>query len=295
MKATFFIIPESFKYNGDTQSNIEEKLKNFAIDLRRIKETPGNEIFYHLDIYNVEIFENKTICDVLYDPTTQLIDRDVIQQLRTIWELQGTTDSISDICEVYLPSHNENECYGLIAFNTIDNIMPEYQLVYGIDSWFKFKRHFLGTYPKNTEFFIDECKIYFDALFFHENNKITIKRLFPHCIKKIIYHLSELNDKFPISKTIPYNRVNTLVNFNGIYYHDGQGASPQGNIDKKKDLTFSFVDNRGKDEYVYCELHLKISRDDHNIFSNDRRIYFHEGIEKIENGKILVGHIGKHL
>jgi hypothetical protein len=88
MKATFFIIPESFKYNGDTQSNIEEKLKNFAIDLRRIKETPGNEIFYHLDIYNVEIFENKTICDVLYDPTTQLIDRNVFtDQGHRYWQL----------------------------------------------------------------------------------------------------------------------------------------------------------------------------------------------------------------
>lgn len=295
MKATFFIIPESFKYNGISQSDIEEKIENFAIDLRKIKDTAENEIFCHPDVYNVEILKNASISDVLYQPATKLIDRDVIQQLRIIWELKETNDSTSDICEVYLLNHNEDECYGLIAFNLIDYVLPEYQLIYGINGWFKFRRHFLGIYPKNAEYFIDECKLYHESLFFHDDNKIFIKRLFPHCIKKVIYHLSELNDKFPNSKTIPYNRRNTLRNFNGIYDHDGQEASIQGDIGKKDDLTFVFKNNKGENKEKYCELHLKISLDDHDIFSNDRRIYFCEGDKDIENGKILIGHIGKHL
>lgn len=295
MKATFFIIPESFQYGRESQIDIEKKIQNFAIDLRRIKETPINHIFYHSEVYNVEIFENLTISDILNNPNSDLIDRDIIQQLRIIWELNETTDSINDIKEVYLPNHNENECYGLIAFNSIADILPEYQLVYGIDSWFKFRRHFLGAYPKNTDFFIDECKIYFENLFFHDDNKTSLKRLFTDCVKKIIYHLSELNDKFPQSRTIPYNRTNTLRNFNVIYNHDGQTASPQGDIRKKNDLSFKFTNKDGGIESVYCELHLKLSHDDQDVFSNDRRIYFHEGNEKIQNGKILIGHIGKHL
>lgn len=295
MKSIFFIIPESFRYNGDPQSHIEKKIENFAVDLRKIKETSYNYIFCHSDVYNIEIIENITISDILYNPVTKLIDRDIIQQLRIIWELEETNDSISDICEVYLPNHNENECYGLIAFNPIKNILSEYQLIYGINSWLKFKRYFLGTYPKNTDFFIDECKVYFEYLFFHEDNKITMKRLFPDCVKKIIYHLSELNDKFPNSKTIPYVRLNTLDNFNGIYNHDGQAASPEGDIRKKSTLSFNFENKYGVKKSMYCELHLKISYDDKNLFSNDRRIYFHEGIENIEKGKILIGHIGKHL
>jgi hypothetical protein len=295
MKATFFIIPESFKFNGASQIEIEQKIENFAIDLRRIKGVSGNEIFCHPDVYNIEIFDKKTISDVLYDPSIQLIDRDIIQQLRIIWELQETTDSIKDICEVYLPNHNVDECYGLIAFNQIENVSPEYQLIYGIDSWFNFKRFFLATYPKDTDFFIEECKIYFEALFFHEDNKTTVKKLFPDCVKKLIHHLSELNDKFPPSKTSPYSRVNTLANFNVIYNHDGQSASIEGDISKKKKMTFAFIKTDGEDEDVYCEIHLKLSLDDKGTFSNDRRIYFHEGNKDIEKGKILIGHIGKHL
>lgn len=295
MKATFFIIPESFKFNGASQIEIEKKIENFAIDLRRIKAISGNEIFCHPDVYNIEIFDKKTISDVLYEPSIQVIDRDVIQQLRIVWELQETNDSIKDICEVYLPNHDENECYGLIAFNQIENVSTEYQLIYGLDSWFKFKRFFLSTYPRNADFFIKECKIYFEALFFHEDNKITVKKLFPHCVKKVIHHLSELNDKFPSSKTNPYNRVDTLAAFNVDYNHDGQSASVEGDIRKKKKMTFSFLKADGNDEDVYCEIHLKLSLDDKGTFSNKRRIYFHEGNEDIQKGKILIGHIGKHL
>ncbi|WP_166334435.1 hypothetical protein [Sphingobacterium chungjuense] len=295
MKANFFIIPESFKYSGDSQCNIEDKLKNFAIDLQRIKGISGNHIFCHIDVYGVEIIDSETISDILNDPNSSSLDRDIIQQLRIIWELQETSDSIDDICKVYLPSHNEEECYGLIAFNQIEDISPEYQLIYGIDGWFKFKRYFLGIYPQNADFFIDECKIYFEFLYFHEDNKNSVKRIFPSCVKKIIHHLSELNDKFPNSKTSPYNRLNTLDNFNVQYVHDGQAASPQGDIRKKRDLTFVFLNKENCSENVYCELHLKISHDDRNVFSNDRRIYFHEGIKQIQDGKILIGHIGKHL
>ncbi len=295
MNARFFIVPESFKYNGSLQVEIEKKIENFAVDLRRIKEFSGNEIFCNTAVYSIEIFEDITINDILNNPGGTPIDRDVIQQLRIIWELQTTDDSIDDIRDVYLPNHNIDECYGLIAFNYIDSILPEYQLLYGIDGWFKFRRYFLSLYPRNEDFFIDECKKYFESLFFHEGNKTSVRRLFPGCIKKVIHHLSELNDKFPTSKTSPYHRLNTLNIFNVQYDHDGQAASPEGDIKKKNVLTFDFMNHGGQNERIYCELHLKISYDDNNVFSNDRRIYFHEGNSQIQNGRILVGHIGKHL
>lgn len=294
MESTFFIVPESFKYSGETKNEIKAKIENFAIDLRRIKETSGNEIFCNPDVYNIQIFENITISDVLYT-NTNLFDRDTNQQLRIIWELQETNDSIEKICQNFLPNHTKKKCYGLIAFNPITSVVPEYQLIYGIDAWFNFKRYFLGLYPIDSDFFINECKIYFEALFFHENNKNTVKVLFPNCVKRIIHHLTELNNKFPVSKTIPYNRKNTLDIFNTTYINDGQKASAEGNINKKDSLTFTFINDGQISENVYCELHLKLSIDDRGGFDNDRRIYFHEGKEKIENGKILIGHIGKHL
>lgn len=296
MKANFYIIPESFQYDGEEKSILEEKIKNFAIDLRRIKETDGNEIFCNPEIYYQPIFETKTIHDIINDYQQKIIDRDVVQQLRIIWELEETDALINDIEEIYLPNHTKDECHGLIAFKEIEGIPSEYQLVYGIDSWFKFKRYFLGLYPGSAEYFIPECGIYFENLYFHERNNTTANHLLPHCAKRVLHHLGELNDKFTICRTSPYNRVETLKVFNTVYEHDGQEASQEGDAARKKHFTFSFVTNNGSAEDVCCEPHLKISYTDNGgDFSNDRRIYFHEGKNNIEGGKILIGHIGKHL
>ena len=88
MKATFFIIPESFQYDGASRTDTEKKIENFALDLRKIKETFGNEIFCHSEVYNVDFFENNTISDFLNNPKIDFFDRDISQQLRIIWELE---------------------------------------------------------------------------------------------------------------------------------------------------------------------------------------------------------------
>lgn len=298
MNTTFFIIPDSFKYDGSPQSKIEAKIKNFAIDLNKIKDHDGNEILCSTDIYDIDLFKGISVSDILNNPNIsqeKLIDRDVVQQLRVIWELKETTYSTQEIYHDLIPNHDINQCYGIIAFNPIVDIPIDYQLVYGIDEWYKFKRFFLGIYPLNVNYFIDECKIYFESLFFHERNKDSIKVLFPSCINRVIHHLSELNDKFLISKSNPYNRINTLKKFNAIYVHDGQEASIEGNIKRKKDLTFIFNNKNNNEQKVYCELHLKLSVDDSGTFDNNRRIYFYEGESSIADGKILIAHIGKHL
>jgi hypothetical protein len=78
-----------------------------------------------------------------------------------------------------------------------------------------------------------------------------------------------------------------------------EAASLEGNISMKKKLTFSFENDNGNLENVCCEAHLKLCYNDNYpcdaSYSTDRRIYFHSGKDKIQNGKILIGHIGKHL
>lgn len=73
----------------------------------------------------------------------------------------------------------------------------------------------------------------------------------------------------------------------------------EGNPKRKSDLTFKFINDNKALEDVYCEPHLKLCHTDgypgDSSYSNDRRIYFHEGKEHIQKGKILIGHIGEHL
>ncbi len=76
-----------------------------------------------------------------------------------------------------------------------------------------------------------------------------------------------------------------------------KNASIEGNIKRKKDLTFPFFNQEGDIELIYCELHLKLMYDDSGkkLLGKENRIYFHEGKSNIQNGRILIGHIGKHL
>lgn len=90
-------------------------------------------------------------------------------------------------------------------------------------------------------------------------------------------------------KKEPYQRMETIRLFNTRCRFDTD-ASIEGNWARKKELSFQF----GQD-WIYCELHMKLTLDDKNQYSQNRRIYFHEGKPDIHDGKILIGHIGEHL
>ena len=157
-----------------------------------------------------------------------------------------------------------------------------------------FHRYFLSKYPCESAYFIDECAKYFPNIYFHDRNEETIKRLLNTCSLKIIAHLSALNDIFPNCKDTPYNRIDTMKRFNSESNFD-RNASIEGDIRRKKDLSFDFINSKKLYENIYCELHLKLIYDDFGTYSEDRRIYFQEGKSTIFEGKILVGHIGEHL
>jgi hypothetical protein len=303
MIAKFYIIPSSFENNHNfSKDEIENKIKSLAQDFILIKQYKDhNKIFVNPDIYSVCFINNITISDLLFNPevSKKHIDRDVKLALqKIILESVETDASVEEIIKVFLPNHHKDECYGLIAFNKIENIEDAYQLVYNINGWYAFRRYFLGLYPHDGEYFIEECKIYFQNLFFHERNKTTVSDILDDCSKKIIFHLAVLNDKFSNFVKLELNRTQTLKQFS-IAAELDEEASLEGNASRKKDLTFDFVNDKKLKENVCCEPHLKLCYNDNypgdSSYSTDRRIYFHEGKLNIQNGKILIGHIGGHL
>ena len=142
-------------------------------------------------------------------------------------------------------------------------------------------------------FFIDECKKYYPDLHFHENNYQSIKSLIGNSDKIVVHYLNELNNNFLKCKLETTNRIDLLKKFNSISNFD-LDASPEGDVNRKKELTFYFINHHKEDIAIYCELHLKLLYDDSKKVKQNR-IYFHEGKDDIEKGKILIGHIGKHL
>lgn len=154
-------------------------------------------------------------------------------------------------------------------------------------------------YPVSEKHFIEECAKYFTNIYFHskvETSLATVEPSFFSVSMEIIRNLSALNDEFR-KYYIPNNRPRTLIEFSS---GTGLEASPEGNAARKNDFTFEFEYKVGEDikkERICCEPHLKLSNADgagntHYYFN---RIYFHEGKEYLYGGKILVGHIGRHL
>lgn len=302
MNAHFYILAESFQNNSNLSDNeIEKKVKHLAEDvslIHKYKET--NKLYTNYEeIYPQIFYSHYTIETFICSPQVLKqngIDRDVINALQNILQKSEETKITSkEAKEELLSWIDENNCHGIMAFHEIDGFNNNLQVIYGIDGWYKFRRFFLGEYPQNEDFFINECIKYFPNLYFHNRNRQTIKTIFNDCPKKIIYHLSALNDKFKDCTESRLNRAQVLEHFS-IYANLDESATLEGNAQRKKDFTFSFQNDSGTDEKVCCEPHLKLCYSDtNNSYSNDRRIYFHEGKANIQKGRILIGHIGTHL
>jgi len=299
--AEFYIIPESFSENPKTTvPQIEAKIQNFTQDFIHIgKHSAENKIFVNENIYNVIFVSKKSISDLLNDPTAYkgIIDRDTQVALRTIFEKSKTTKiTIKEVKKDLIPKHNRDFCYGLIGFNKVEGIADENQIIYNINGWYDFRRYYLSVYPKNSEYFIDECNKYFPNLLLHKRNKSTVGSILGDCPKKIILHLSKLNDNFiRFRDDSTLNRTEKLKQFSIDSTLD-EIATLEGNPARKSDFTFDFKDDNGNDIEVCCEPHIKLCYNDMDkSYSNNRRIYFHEGLDSIKKKKILIGHIGKHL
>lgn len=315
MEAHLYIIAESFQNNSNFSTNeIEEKVKRLAEDIRIInKYSNSNKLFTDFaTIYPVIFYSTFTVEDFLCRPreVKKVLDRDVVDSLQNIFQkATNTTFSSEEIIEGLLPLHDKTICHGLIAFHNIDKVSVEVQLIYGIDRWYKFRRYFLGLYT-NEETFIDECSIYFPHLFFHERNKTKVLDILEDFSKSILKHLAVLNDTFFYYKdktfeneSIKYQTLTSECNLEA-------DAASKDNNDAKDNLTFEFINKNKKGEKITCYPHLRLCRSDKypgDSYYYQHRLYFHEGINtvydengnekvcEIQNGKILIGHIGKHL
>ncbi|WP_338815733.1 hypothetical protein V9L05_22240 (plasmid) [Bernardetia sp. Wsw4-3y2] len=295
MIANFYLFKDSFQYKeGLTTDDLEEKIKKFSVDYEYIREYENDNVFIQDSVYDAYIFPNITVVDLMYDiKYKQKFDRDTLEFLRLIVEKSADTDLSNEEIIDLLPTHSQEEIFGVLCFQEIENIEQKY-LVYDKNDWLSFHRYFLALYPIDNLFFISECEKYFPALCFHSNNKLSIKSILDDFSIEIIRHLSELNDKFKTIRSEDTHLPNAIIVFSSTC---NINVSLEGDASRRNDLTFDFETEDGKLEPVYCEPHTKINSHNNKGNTNyfQHRIYFHEGKNHIQKGNILIGHIGEHL
>lgn len=299
MIANLYIIPQSFRYEAFSDENFFTSLYNLVGDYNfLIKYKNENKIFIQNDVFNIKLPNKLNLADFLYSTSDLKLtgkERSLKQTLSSIFlKLPQTSIDLNTI-KIEINNNSIDSCAGIISLFKIDDIALESQIVHDVNSWYSFRRHHLGLFFGNSNYFIDECVKYFPDLFFHEKNYSSVGKILNDFASKIVMHLEALHDILPVIANSEEfsNHTELLIRFSNEAKLD-EVATLEGK--KKSRLKFKFENTEGIMEELICEPHLKLSKNDKGDSKHfQNRIYFHFGKENIESSKVLVAHIGEHL
>lgn len=297
----FYLLDQSFEAPDDLELNkLKAAVEQLADDCDYIREFDNNNIFRHEGIYEVILFNQIELYKIIYtEEYNHLLTRDQRFSLSSIIDKSQDSGEVScsDVIEL-LESHDENDVYGLLCLHEIKDINTNY-LIYNKNNWFEFHHYFLGKYFFNEEYFYSECVKYFPKLYFHseiKNSLLSIEGGLSKFVKAIIYSLKALSNDFKTHYQHS-NIPSTLKAFSSAVSIE---TTLEGDAKRKIDFTFSFKKNNQSDETedICCEPHMKLCTSDipsEKLKHYFNRIYFHVGDDRIQEGRILIGHIGNHL
>ena len=199
MIAHLYICDQSFVYNGqDSDREVERKLLEFKLMVNKAKEYRDNEFYLNNNQFtNTVILSNKvTIADVLNTGGRRL-GRDSMNLFLSLFKIcKKCTLSKNELVE-YLELEDETQCNGILVLNTQDDLPKNHQVISTVGGWLQFRRYYLGKYPGDTVYFLEEAKKYFTRLCIHEHNKDKyLKEILSTHSQRIVAYLSVLNDFF---------------------------------------------------------------------------------------------------
>ena len=294
MRLNHFFLNESFRYENLNDISI---LRNRLIELEQLIEhaiSHNDQIWAEINLYDVEIVEGKTIMDWAYEYG----DDDGMEDLR--WMLRGIlnmaqSSEISDYSYIEVKSKIENNTpIENTALMCLINLNNNALYIHNISKWREAHIYYL-QFCCDEQLFIERAKLCFENLFFHDrvvNSMATLSAPLNEYSTEIIKHLKTLNDEAQLI----YQK----------YHHEGDQsmldrlsvtASPERKPEiVRSKLTFDFINKQKQIVRVPCSPHTKLNgqmRKGNTKYLFDR-IYFAWGDSNIEDGKILIAHIGRH-
>ncbi len=263
------------------------------LDVVKHAKADGAEIDFCDELY-FQTVNNITFCDWLYDKNSIPECADLKQELLKHLS-KGRRIADSEYKEILSAIENKNTTGNLlISFHVSeDNLL----YVFDIQRYLEAKQWYLSKYVSRDNF-VDEAKTSFLNLFFHDNVSSSINTInadFRTIRPIIVKHLHALDDYHKEYSTT----LNSGKGFREIAARIEElysiECSPQSNRRGVQNLEYSFKNNATNNtETICCELHTKLKWKDMDRHNQDR-IYFHPGKKDIENGKVLIVHIGTHI
>lgn len=217
----------------------------------------------------------------LYDDTYKPEIRDIKREL-SIWINQSSmlsSDYNAGDEEYFIVGKDE----GRYAWNVRDYLSLKQERLKNIQSRALFTKE------------LQEC---FFNIFFDETVNASLGTLgknFNEIAGEIVYHLQKLDEFHEIFQNLLLNKNSFQMLADSFTKFSGISCSPQAGRSTVSRLKREFYNHKTeKDEIIICELHTKF-----NDFNRGRqkpdRLYFHPGKPGIQEGRMIVIHIGEHL
>lgn len=306
VKAILYLSASSFnKPHVDDFSEFCSHVEELFLTVEHMKKhkerfpKDPDEIMVSSEIYHEKICGEYTFCDLAYNSKSiTTLSRDSKRALQLLVDRNKKID-LDDLAILTNIRISSKILQGLLCLKdtSIDDEINK-SLVNSIDCWYKLHRRYLEQYCDTELQFYEEIVMYYEKLFIHprvEKSLNTIEGGLQKFLKNLSFNLTQLNDRF---KDYNPSEANLRAILHQFSADCGVDATLEGNCKRKKDFTFDFTDPESNQTYsVCCEPHLKLTNSDlpgdTKFYYN--RIYFHQGLTSIQGGRILVGHIGKHL
>lgn len=165
-----------------------------------------------------------------------------------------------------------------------------------IDKYYAGMRYYLAMEKKDD--FAKDLQECFPNIYFVSGIGTTINTLnrkFDEIRGEIVEHLTALNDYHKQFISLSVEQKSNREIAEAFKADTGIDCSPQGGREGVQGLKVTYFNQRTKcDETITCELHTKFKKFNINRREQDR-IYFFSGKDGIQDGKVIVKHIGTHL
>ena len=290
MNCTFYITQDTCSDLRISFSKLKEYI-SFLHEQVLYMYNHGFAIKICTDIYEVWKWQGHALYEIWQNCE---LDNDLTAMLTTI--LYERSDNSEEKSENVLFGDTETSSYGLLTTSRSAKVEEQFQ-VYPERTSYQYSIDFINRLSLSSDDFLDACNHIMDNVFIVGNCKTTIKPIHKDFKNTILFHLNALNIHLAQERHKGLRRDQLLKRVSQLAKLP-QEASLEGNPKRKKDFTFNVIDNNGKTYEICCEPHMKLCHSDRypgDLEFYNHRIYFHEGINDVLNGKIIVGHIGYHL
>lgn len=271
-----------------------EEILDSILETAECMQEHGTQLCYSVALYD-QIVKDETFAEWLFNPNLQP-ELSTFKRELSIRISKGKCISEAEYGEYFdtIEQKNRSDELFMAIHQGTENVLH----VATPERYWAAKQWYLSGHKSPENFAVDlaEC---FPNLFFHERVCSSIHTLngdFRIERGLIVQHLKALDlfggrfSEFIRSTGMDYRQLS--IEFQERFHIE---CSPQADRQSVENLKYEFTDSKEKKKVeLCCELHTKLKWDDMDRVNQDR-IYFHPGKPEIEDGKVLVVHIGTHL